>query len=80
VLVTEVAVRDLRNHGGEILDRVAAGESLIVTRDGHAVAELRPLPRRPLRAALLLERWRRIPAVDPLQLKADIDNVVDATL
>lgn len=78
--VTEVAVRDLRNHGGEILDRVAAGESLIVTRDGHAIAELRPLPRRPLPAALLLERWRRIPAVDPLQLKADIDNVVDATL
>ena len=33
-------VRELRNHGGEVLDRVARGESLIVTRDGAEVAEL----------------------------------------
>lgn len=76
----EVAVRDLRNHGGEILDRVAGGESLTVTRDGRPVAELRPLPRRPLPANLLLERWRRMPAVDPVQLKADIDNVLNPAL
>jgi prevent-host-death family protein len=42
--VTEVGVRDLRNHGGEILDRVADGETMTVTRDGRAIAELRPLP------------------------------------
>ncbi|WP_131786095.1 type II toxin-antitoxin system Phd/YefM family antitoxin [Protofrankia symbiont of Coriaria ruscifolia] len=78
--MTEVAVRDLRNHGGEILDRVAGGESLTVTRDGRAVAELRPLPRRPLPAALLLERWRRLPAVDPARLRADIDSVLDPAL
>jgi prevent-host-death family protein len=76
----EVAVRDLRNHGGEILDRVAGGEALTVTRDGHPIAELRPLPRRPLRAALLLERWRRLPAVDPVKLRADIDDVLDPAL
>ncbi len=80
MIMTEVAVRDLRNHGGEILDRVAGGESLTVTRDGRAVAELRPLPRRPLPAALLLERWRRLPAVDPARLRADIDSVLDPAL
>ena len=78
--MTEVAVRDLRNHGGEILSRVASGEALTVTRDGEPIAELRPLPRRPLPASLLLQRWRRLPAVDPVLLQADIDGVLDATL
>ncbi|WP_322756318.1 type II toxin-antitoxin system prevent-host-death family antitoxin [Frankia sp. Cas3] len=78
--MAEVTVRDLRNHGGEILDRVMGGESLTVTRDGRAVAELRPLPRRPLPASLLLERWRRMPAVDPVRLRADIDSVLDPAL
>lgn len=78
--MAEVAVRDLRNHGGEILSRVAGGEILTVTRDGDPVAELRPLPRRPLAAALLLERWRALPAVDPSGLRADIDEILDPAL
>jgi len=78
--MSEVAVRDLRNHGGDILNRVAAGEALTVTRDGEPIAELRPLPRRPLPASLLLQRWRHLPAVDPAELRADIDSVLDATL
>jgi len=78
--MTEVAVRELRNHGGEILDRVAGGEAMTVTRDGHPIAELRPLPRRPLQAALLLQRWRSLPAVDPAKLRADLDDVLDPAL
>lgn len=78
--MTEVTVRDLRNHGGEILDRVAGGEAMTVTRDGHPIAELRPLPRRPLQAALLLQRWRGLPAVDPAKLRADIDDLLDPAL
>jgi hypothetical protein len=35
---------------------------------------------RPLPAGLLLQRWRRLPAVDPALLRADIDSVLDATL
>ncbi|HET9895879.1 MAG TPA: type II toxin-antitoxin system prevent-host-death family antitoxin [Streptosporangiaceae bacterium] len=78
--MTDVAIRDLRNHGGEILDRVAAGEAMTVTRDGHAIAELRPLPRPPLPAALLLQRWHGLPPVDPERLRADIDELLDPTL
>lgn len=78
--MTEVAIRDLRNHGGEILDRVAGGEAMTVTRDGHPIAELRPLPRRPLQATLLLQRWRSLPAVDPARLRADIDDLLDPAL
>jgi hypothetical protein len=53
---------------------------MTATRDGRAVAEGRPLPRRPLQASKLLERWRRLPAVDPAQFKADIDSVLDPAL
>lgn len=41
-----VTVRELRNHGGEVLDRVARGETHVVTRDGAEVAEIVPLRRR----------------------------------
>lgn len=78
--MAEVPIRDLRNHGGEILERVAGGEAMTVTRDGHPIAELRPLPRRPLQAGLLLQRWRSLPAVDPAKLRASIDELVDPAL
>lgn len=78
--MSEVTVRELRNHGGEILERVARGESLTVTRDGEAIAELRPLRRRPLRAAALVGRWHRLPAVDAAKLRKDIDDVLDGSL
>lgn len=76
----KVTVRDLRNNGGRVLERVANGESLTVTLDGRPVAELRPLPGRALSAATLLTRWRRLPAVDPAALRADIDRTLDTTL
>jgi len=78
--MSEVSIRDLRNHGGEVVDRVARGERVTVTRSGKAVAELLPLSREPLAVDLLLSRWRRLPPVDPERLRADIDDVIDPTL
>jgi len=78
--MAEVTVRELRNDGGRVLDRVVRGESLTVTRDGHAIAELRPLSRRPLRAAALLNRWQRLARVDAARLRADIDAALDGSL
>jgi prevent-host-death family protein len=75
-----VSVRDLRNKGGEVLDRVERGERVIVTRDGHPVAELRPLPRRSARTAELVERRKPLPPVDDVALKRDIDAVLDPSL
>lgn len=75
-----VSVRELRNHGGEVLDRVARGEALVVTRDGTEVAELRPLPRRSVSPADLIARRRHLPAVDVDALRRDLDEVLDATL
>ena len=78
--MAEVTIRDLRNHGGEVIDRVVAGEHLTVTRAGKPVAELHPVPRKGMTAALFLERWSMLPPVDPAGLRADIDELIDPTL
>ena len=78
--MAEVTVRELRNDGGRVLERVERGESLTVTRDGHAVAELRPLPRRAVRASALLGRWQRLAHVDAEGLRADIDAALESSL
>lgn len=73
-----VTVRDLRNHGGDVLDRVAAGERVMVTRDGRPIAMLSPLPRPRLGRDTLLQRWRNVPTVDAGALRRDIDALLDA--
>ena len=75
-----VTVRELRNRGGEVLDRVTRGETLVVTRDGTEVAELRPRRRRSPAAADLIARRRHLPEVDPDALRRDLDTVLDPRL
>lgn len=77
--MTDVSIRELRNQGGEIVDRAARGEPITITRSGAAVAELRAL-RSPLSASSLLDRWGRLPRVDPDTLRADIDSQLDTSL
>ncbi|MBV8529297.1 MAG: type II toxin-antitoxin system prevent-host-death family antitoxin [Candidatus Dormibacteraeota bacterium] len=74
----DVTVRDLRNHGGEVIDRVAHGETVTITRGGRPVAELRPLPSPRLPTRVLIERWSRLPAMDPTRLRRDLDATIDA--
>lgn len=78
--MSNVTIRDLRNHGGDVVARVNQGETLTVTRGGKPVAELRPLERAPLTVDVLLERWQRLPHLDGAALKADLDAVLDASL
>lgn len=78
--MADVTIRELRNHGREVVDRVLAGERLVVTRDGRPVAELRPLQTARYSAAQLLLRWRRLPVVDERTLRADIDAALDPRL
>lgn len=79
-MMAEVSIRELRNKGGEVVDRVERGERLTVTRDGRPVAELHPVGRPGLDAATLLMRWANLPQVDPERLRVDIDAVIDPTL
>jgi prevent-host-death family protein len=76
----EVTIRELRNHGGDVIERVEGGERLVVTRAGRPVAELRPVQGPGLGAAALLRRWRTVPAIDAVALRRDIDAVIDPRL
>ena len=78
--MSEVSIRELRNHGGDVVDRVAKGERLTITRSGKPVAELRPLGREPRSLDVILARRRRLPAVNPDQFRHDLDQVLDPTL
>jgi prevent-host-death family protein len=76
----EVSIRDLRNHGGDVIDRVEAGEHVTVTRSGKPVAELRPLGPNPIARSFLLKRWSRMPAVDADRLRAEIDRILGPSI
>ncbi len=75
--MASVSIRDLRNHGGDVVDRAARGEQITVTRSGKAVAELRAVSRTPLSVEALLSNWRGLPALDPSALRADLDSLLD---
>ena len=78
--MTEVSVRDLRNHGGDVLDSVMRGESVTVTRQGKPIAELRPIAAAGTAAATLSQRWHGIPVLDFSALRSDLDEVLDSAL
>jgi len=78
--MSEVSIRELRNHGGDVVDRAAHGERITVTRAGRPVAELQPVARPPVPIERLLERWRRLPNVDPAALRTDLDELLDSSL
>ncbi len=69
--------KELRNQIGEVLRRVEAGESLIVTVSGRPVAELSPVRRhRWVSGPALTQVWRG-PA--PRELEQDLERL-DARL
>ncbi|MGL5858064.1 MAG: type II toxin-antitoxin system Phd/YefM family antitoxin [Angustibacter sp.] len=78
--MTEVSIRDVRSHGGDIVDRAARGERITITRSGKPVAELSPV--RPPGAGMqaILDRWRTLPKVEQQQFREDVAAVLDATL
>ena len=78
--MTSVTIRDLRNRGGEVIDRVARGERVIITRSGKPVAELRPIITSRISAEALVEQLRQLPPVDPIALRADLDAIIDSSL
>jgi prevent-host-death family protein len=77
-VATTISQRQLRNDNGEIMRRVEAGESFIVTRHGVPVGELTPLRRRRfVPRDEVLEAFRGAPRIDYERLRADLDAVVD---
>ncbi len=74
--MTKVTIRELRNKGGEVVERASRGEQITITRAGTPVASLRALDMEALTADVLLARWRHLPTVDPAGLRADIDEIL----
>lgn len=70
-----IGQRQLRNDNAEIMRRVEAGESFVVTRNGKPIADLVPHAGRPARrrwtAAEMQEHFRTLPPIDVEQWYAD---------
>jgi prevent-host-death family protein len=76
-----ITQRELRNDSARVLREVQAGETLLVTRNGVPVAELRPVqPRRFVPRAAIADAAGRAPRVDADRLRADVDAVVDPSI
>lgn len=75
-----MTIRDLRNHGGEVLDAVMRGEGMTVTRQGRAIAELRPLRGRGVRIETLEKAFKGCPTVDYSGLVDDMGEILDLSL
>jgi len=81
VMKKTITQRELRNDSGTVLREVQAGQTIIVTRNGVPVAELRPIPpRRFVPRAVIADAARRAPRVDAARLRADLDAVVDQSV
>jgi len=77
--MSDVSIRELRNQGGEIVDRAANGERITITRDGKPVARLTPLDPEPT-SEVILERFRGLPPIDYDAFRADVDEVMGASI
>ncbi len=80
-MTREISQRELRNDSGAILRAVESGEDFVVTRNGTALAELRPLRRRRFVArAELLAAARQLAPMDAASFRSDVDEVLDQRL
>jgi prevent-host-death family protein len=73
-----ITQRELRNDSAAVLREVEAGRTLIVTRNGTPVAELRPLrPHRFVPRATIADAAKRAARVDAGRFRSDVDAVID---
>jgi prevent-host-death family protein len=76
-----VTQRELRNQSAAVLREVEAGHTIIVSRNGTPVAELRPLrPHRFVPRATLEKAVARAPRIDAERFRADLDAVIDQSV
>ena len=76
-----ISQREFRNDSGAILREVQAGQTIIVTRNGVPVADLRAVPqRRFVPRSVIAEAARRAPRVDADRMRAELDAVVDQSI
>jgi prevent-host-death family protein len=73
-----ITQRELRNQSAAVLREVEAGRTIIVSRNGTPVGELRPIKRRRfVPRAAIADAAGRAARIDAAQFRADLDAVVD---
>jgi prevent-host-death family protein len=76
-----ITQRELRNDSAAVLREVQAGQTIIVTRNGTPVAELRPIPpRRFIPRAVIAASAARAPRIDAARFRKDLDDLVDVSV
>jgi prevent-host-death family protein len=71
-----ITQRELRNQSAAVLREVEAGRTVIVTRNGTPVGELRPIRRqRYVARATIADAATRAPRIDAGRFRADLDAV-----
>jgi len=74
----EITQRQLRNESGKVMRALDSGESFIVTRNGVAVGELRPVRRRRyVSREVALATFSHAAEVDAARFRADIHRLAD---
>jgi prevent-host-death family protein len=73
-----ITQRELRNQSAAILREVEAGRTIVVTRNGTPVGELRPIRRRRfVPRAAIADAAARAPRIDGDRFRADLDAVIN---
>jgi prevent-host-death family protein len=76
--IRTITQRELRNQSAAVLREVEAGRTIIVSRNGTPVGELRPIKRRRfVPRAAIADAAGRAARIDAGQFRADLDAVVD---
>jgi prevent-host-death family protein len=76
--IRTITQRELRNQSAAVLREVEAGRTIIVSRNGTPVGELRPIKRRRfVPRAAIADAAGRAARIDAAQFRADLDAVVD---
>jgi prevent-host-death family protein len=72
-----ITQRELRNSSAKVMDAVERGETLIVTRNGTPVAELRPIRRRTFVPTAEVKRlFAGTPRSDYAAMRAEMDALL----
>lgn len=76
-----ITQRELRNNSAAVLREIQLGQTVIVTRNGTPVAELRRFEaRRFVPRASIADSAARAPRIDAARFRADLDAVTDPSL
>ena len=77
--MTVITQRELRNASAHVMDRVEAGQSILLTRRGRVVAQIVPMrgPSSTVATVDLVAGLRGMPRLDAAALRADADAFFD---